>query len=100
MIEKLVEQIESRFRAVSEEMSDPAVIADRKRYAELGRAYRALEPAHALAQEFRRVASDAAGAREMLSEDGDDPELRELLAASEARLAELEEEKVGMEVVA
>jgi len=36
--------------------------------------------------------NDAAGARELLSEDGDDPELRELLQASEARLAELEEE--------
>src|SRR2546422_1822973 len=73
-------------------MSDPAVIGDRERYAEVGRAYRALEPAHALAQEYRKAADDAAGARELLSEDGDDPELRELLQASEARLAELEEE--------
>jgi peptide chain release factor 1 len=38
------------------------------------------------------TASDAAGAREMLAEDGDDPELRELLATSEARLEELEDE--------
>jgi peptide chain release factor 1 len=35
---------------------------------------------------------DAAGARELLAEDGDDPELRELLRASEERLNELEEE--------
>ena len=73
-------------------MSDPAVIGDRGRYAEVGRAYRALEPAHALAVEYRQAADDAAGARELLSEDGDDPELRELLATSEARLAELEDE--------
>ena len=32
------------------------------------------------------------GARELLAEDGDDPELRELLSTSESRLAELEEE--------
>jgi peptide chain release factor 1 len=92
VIESLVEQIESRFDELSSQMSDPAVIGDRERYAEVGRAYRALEPAHQLAVEYRKAADDAAGARELLSEDGDDPELRELLSTSEARLAELEEE--------
>jgi peptide chain release factor 1 len=92
MVEKLVEQIESRFAELSERMADPEVIGDHRRYAEVGRAYRALEPAHELAQEWRRATSDAAGAREMLSEDGDDPELRQLLASSERRLEELEEE--------
>ena len=92
MIESLVEQIESRFAELSSEMSDPAVIGDRERYAEVGRAYRALEPAHDLAVEYRKAADDAAGARELLSEDGDDPELRDLLSSSEARLEELEDE--------
>ena len=92
MIEKLVEQIETRFAELSEQMADPEVIADRERYAEVGRAYSALEPAHELAQEWRTRTSDADGAREMLAEDGDDPELRELLASSETRLGELEEE--------
>src|SRR3954468_6049753 len=92
MIEKLVDQIEARFADLSGQMSDPEVIGDRERYAEVGRAYRSLEPAHQLAVEYRRAADDAAGARELLSEDGDDPELRELLSTSEARLGELEEE--------
>ena len=73
-------------------MSDPAVIGDQARYAEVGRAYSALEPAHELALEWRRRSDDAAGARELLAEDGDDPELRELLTTSERRLEELEEE--------
>src|SRR6059058_3035004 len=73
-------------------MSDPDVIGDRQRYAEVGRAYRALEPAHRLAVEHRRLVDDAAGARELLDEDGEDPELREMLRSSEARLADLEEE--------
>src|SRR4051794_21325754 len=73
-------------------MADPDVISDQRRYAEAGRAYRALEPANRLAQEWRRATDDAAGARELLAEDGDDPELREMLSASESRLAELEEE--------
>jgi peptide chain release factor 1 len=92
MIEKLVEQIESRFAELSKQMADPEVIGDQRRYAEVARAYRALAPAHELALEYRTVSSDAVVAREMLAEDGDDPELRELLAASERRLGELEEE--------
>jgi peptide chain release factor 1 len=92
VIERLVEQIEDRFAELSEQMADPAVISDQRRYAEIGRAYRALEPARALAQEWRRATDDAAGARELLAEDGDDPELRELLRASQERLGELEGE--------
>src|SRR4051794_33666715 len=92
MINKLVEQIESRFGELSEQMSDPEVIGDRERYADVGRAYRQLEPAHELAREYRQAADDAAGARELLAEDGDDAELRELLETSEARMRELDEE--------
>src|SRR3954468_16160797 len=73
-------------------MADPEVIGDRQRYAEVGRAYHQLEPAHELAQQYRRLVDDAAGARELLDEDGEDPELRELLRTSEQRLAELEDE--------
>jgi len=91
VVEELVSQIEARFQAVAEQMSDPEVIADQRRYAELGREYRQLEPAHRLAVEYRRAADDAAGARELLGE-GEDPELRDLLTRSEARLTELEEE--------
>jgi peptide chain release factor 1 len=92
VIERLVEQIESRFAELSQQMADPDVIGDQRRYAEVGRAYRALEPAHGLAQEWRRTTDDAAGARELLAEDGDDPELRELLRSSEERLGQLEDE--------
>src|SRR5680860_436532 len=92
MIERLVEQIESRFAELSEQMSDPEVIGDRERYAEVGRAYSALEPAAELAREWRTVASDAAGAKEMLSEDGEDQEIRAMLETAEERLEALNEE--------
>jgi peptide chain release factor 1 len=92
MIEQLVQQIESRFAEVQRQMSDPEVIADRNRYAEVGRQFHALEGPAKLAQEWRRATDDAAGAEELLAEDGDDPELREMLRSSRARLGELEEE--------
>lgn len=91
MIESLVDQIDSRFAELSRQITDPEVIGDRQRYAEVGREYRRLEPAAKLAAEWRRASDDAAGARELLDE-GEDPELRELLRTSEARLGELEEE--------
>src|SRR3954467_9951596 len=42
MIESLVEQIETRFAEVGRLMTDPEVIGDRNRYAEVGREYRRL----------------------------------------------------------
>jgi peptide chain release factor 1 len=92
MIEQLVEQIEARFAELSRQLGDPEVIADRQRYADAGRAYRELEPAARLAEQWRRAVDDAAGASELLAEDGDDPELRELLDAATARRRELEDE--------
>jgi peptide chain release factor 1 len=91
MIDKLVEQIEARFSELSEQMSDPAALGDRQRFAEVGRAYSQLEPAAKLAAQWRRARDDAAGAEELLA-DGEDDELRELLESSRERIAQLEEE--------
>jgi peptide chain release factor 1 len=92
MIDELVTQIESRFSELEGELSDPTVIGDRERFRAVSKAYRELEPAAKLAGEYRRVADDLAGARELLAEDGDDPELRELLETSRQRIEALEEE--------
>jgi peptide chain release factor 1 len=92
VIDDLVGQIEARFGALQEELSDPEVIGDRERFTAASRAYRELEPAARLAAEYRRTADDLEGARDLLAEDGDDPELRELLESSRARLEALEEE--------
>jgi peptide chain release factor 1 len=92
VIESLVEQIEARFAELSRDIVDPAVIGDRQRYAAAGREYRRLEPAAKFAEEWRRSKDDAAGARELIAEGGDDGEMRDMLADSERRIAELEEE--------
>jgi peptide chain release factor 1 len=92
MIQQLIEQIERRHGELERDMADPAVIGDRTRYAEVTRAYRELGPAHELATEFRRLADDLDGAREMLDEDGDDSELRALVAEGPGRLEELAEQ--------
>jgi peptide chain release factor 1 len=92
VIDDLVEQIETRFAELERQMADPEVIADRDRFAELGRAYRELQAAHELAREYRTLRDDLEGARELLAEDGEDPELKGVLAEAPARIEELEEE--------
>jgi peptide chain release factor 1 len=92
VIDELVSQIEARFGELERELADPDVIGDRERFTSASRAYRELEPAARLAAEYRRVLDDLEGARELLAEDGDDPELRALLESSRERVQALEEE--------
>jgi peptide chain release factor 1 len=92
MIEELIEQIEARFGELGEQMTEPEVIGDRERYAEVGRAYRQLEPAAKLAAQWRHASDDAAGAEELIAEGGEDPELREMLTSARERVERLEEE--------
>jgi peptide chain release factor 1 len=92
MIEQLIQQIESRFREVSGQLSDPEVIGDRMRYAEAGRAFAELERAAKLAEEWRRARGDLDGARELLEEGDDDAEVREMADAARERIEQLEEE--------
>ncbi|MGH2908892.1 MAG: peptide chain release factor 1 [Solirubrobacteraceae bacterium] len=92
MIDGLVNQILERFSALESELADPAVIGDRERYTASRRAYSDLEPAARLAGEYRRAMDDAESARELLAEDGDDPELRALLDSSRQTMETLEEQ--------
>jgi peptide chain release factor 1 len=91
MIEQLVDQIEARFGELEAQMSSPEVIADRERYAAVGREYRELQPASALAARWRTLRDDLEGARELLAE-GEDEELRKVVEEAPAQLEELEEE--------
>jgi peptide chain release factor 1 len=92
MIDDLVSQIETRFRELQQELSDPVVIADRDRFRAASKAYRELEPAARLAADYRRAVDDFEGARELLAEDSGDPELRALLDSSREQIDTLEEE--------
>jgi peptide chain release factor 1 len=91
VIEQLVEQIEARFAELERQMSDPGVIGDRERYAQVGREYRELQTAHRLAGEWRTLKDDLEGARELL-EEGEDSELRKVAEEAPGRLEELEDE--------
>jgi peptide chain release factor 1 len=98
MIERLIEQIEQRYRELTEQLADPEMIADRVRYTGIARGHRELEDAHRLAEEYRRAKSDAAGAEELLQggdgelDSGERGELQEMVTTARARMQELEED--------
>ena len=66
VIERLVEQVEERYRELEQQLADPDVISDRNRYADVARSHRELGDAHELAKQYRmpratRRAPGAAG---------------------------------------
>ena len=80
MIEKLIKEIEERYEELNRELSDPTVVEDRQRYAELAKAHSDLQPAFKLATEYREAETGLAEAEEILSGDDEvEPEMREFL---------------------
>ncbi len=84
-IDDLIDELERSYREVQERMSDPSVYNDHREAAAVGRRLKELEAPYRLSQEWREARADIDAAR-------DDPELRELVAESEERLARLEDE--------
>ena len=90
-----LEGIDARFEEISTLITDPAVIADMKRYVRLTKEYKDLEKLLSLTKRYRQTLSDIEGARELLETESDD-ELRamareELDSATDA-IPALEEE--------
>ena len=70
-----LEGIDARFEEISTLITDPAVIADMKRYVRLTKEYKDLEKLLSLTKRYRQTLSDIEGARELLESESDD-ELR------------------------
>lgn len=81
--EKL-EELESRFVALTEQMADPGVIGDTESYRKTAKAHRDLEEIVAKYRDWKKAQSDLEGAREMLEEA--DEELRTMATEDVARL--------------
>jgi peptide chain release factor 1 len=92
--ERLVEQIEQRYRELGEQLAEPETIADRARYAELTRAYRELSEPHELALRYRRAQSDAALLDDSDGElDAEDRrEYQEIVSTARGEMEHIEEE--------
>ncbi|MCQ2066814.1 MAG: peptide chain release factor 1 [Bacteroidaceae bacterium] len=76
LIEKL-DGLEARFQEIGLLITDPAVIADMKRYVRLNREYHELEPVLKARDEYLRTVRNLAEARELFSAESD-PDMRQM----------------------
>lgn len=87
--------IESRFEEVSTLITDPAVIADMRRYVKLNKEYKDLEKLTAATRRYRNLLSSVEEAKTILAEESD-PEIRSLasdeITQAETSIPALEEE--------
>ena len=80
MIDQLITEIEEKYEELNRELSDPEVLGDRQRYAELAKAHSDLQPAYELVRQYREAEKSLADAKEMLAPGGEaEPEMREFL---------------------
>ena len=94
LLERL-EGFEGRFEEVATLITDPAVIADMKRYVRLSKEYKDLERLVALTRRYRSLTENITEARQILDSEND-PEMRQMareqLDTATAALPALEEE--------
>jgi peptide chain release factor 1 len=86
--------MEARYEELGQQLADPALVTDQKKYSATAKAHRDLEPVVEKFREYRQVKQGVADAKAMLAED--DADIKEMaqaeLLALEPRLTEIEEE--------
>ena len=94
MLEKL-EAIYSRYCEIEQQMNDPAVTSDMKRYVKLSKDYKDLQPVVKAYREYKSLLDTIAECKELL-ENEKDPELKEMakeeLLSSQERREKMEDE--------
>jgi len=94
MLDKL-EQIEARYEALTEELSQPEVYNDPANYAKLNKQHRGMGEMVAKYREWKQIKSELSGAKELF-DFSDDEEMREMarseMTALEERLGKVEED--------
>ncbi len=84
-----------KYEEMGEQMTDPEVIADVKRFIQLNKEYKELEPIIAASEQYRTAIANLQEAKDVLANEKDE-EFREMarmeVAELEPRIAQLEEE--------
>ena len=91
MFERL-EQIESRYESLGQQMADPETISDQQKYQKIAKQHRDLDSVVEKFREYKQVTQGIADAKAMMEES--DPELR---AMAEEELLKLEERAPSIE---
>ena len=97
ILDKL-EIIKNRWEGLSEQMSDPDVIQDMKRFVKLNKDYKELEPLVTAYQKYKSIIANIKSAEEILKTE-DDPDFKEMAKDEIEQLVpekEMLEEKIRM----
>ena len=92
MLDKL-EAIHARYQEIEQQMNDPQVTSDMKRYVKLSKDYKDLQPVVKAYHDYKALLDTIAECRELLATEKDE-ELREM---AKAELAECNERREKME---
>ncbi|RLD81321.1 MAG: peptide chain release factor 1, partial [Bacteroidetes bacterium] len=94
LLEKL-EGIKIKFDNIMQQISDPEIIADMKRYIKLNKEYKELEPIVDAYKRYKNIVDNIKSSKQMLAEE-DDAEMKEMakeeLVDLEAQIPKIEEE--------
>ena len=93
LLEKVL-SLQDKFQSLQDQLSSPEVMFDMKKFVQLNKDYKELEPIIAAGKEYEKMISDLTSAKDILVNEKDD-ELREMareeIADIEPRLPEMEQ---------
>lgn len=94
LLEKVL-GLQGKYRSLQEQLSDPAVISDMKRYVQLNKEYKELEPIIKAGAEYKKMLEDLESAKDIIANEKDE-ELREMakeeIAEIEPKLPQMEQD--------
>ena len=85
--------LQDKYNSLQEQLSDPAVISDMKKYVQLNKEYKELAPIIKAGQEYKKMMDEYASAREIIVNEKDE-ELREM---AKEEIADIEQKIPDME---
>ena len=92
LLEKVL-SLQDKYKKLEEQLADPAVIADMKKFVQLNKDYKELQPIIAAGLEYERMVKELAQAKDILINEKDD-DLREM---AREEIAEIEPKLPDME---
>ena len=94
LLEKVL-SLEGKFQSLQDQLSSPEVMSDMKKYVQLNKDYKELEPIIKAGKEYEKMTKDLASAKDILVNEKDD-ELREMareeISEIEAKMPQMEQD--------
>ena len=92
LLEK-ISGLQEKYAALQEQLSNPEVISDMKKYVQLNKEYKELEPIVKAGAEYRKIMADYEAAKDIIANEKDE-ELREM---AKEEISDIEQKIPGME---